>query len=891
MNIEKRKVLLCLLLVFASAFAYSKSPDVSLSSDQNHSVLVPAKYDMVVAQDGSGDFSTITEAIEAARAYPPERITIFVKKGTYREKITVSSWNTKLTIIGEDRDLTRITWDDHFSKIDRGRNSTFHTYTLRVQANDFHAKNLTIENTAGPVGQALALFVEGDRVIFENCRFLGYQDTIFTAGEGSRHYFYNCYIEGSTDYVFGPGTAVFRNCTLHSKRNSYITAASTPAHISYGLVFKNCELTADPGIDRVYLGRPWRPHARTVFIASEMGPHIVAEGWHNWGNPDNEETAYYAEFHPENVPEGRVPWARILAKDEAREYSLEKIFDGWNPELQFLTPPQNATSRKGSLVGGENKSHYLDAVLTFADNVLARGRDRYGEVHSPLFADGIDVESGEPVTWQYDGNTWILSNFGSQQNLMRVLVGLTELTGDKRYREAAVKATRYMFEHHSDSKGLLHWGGHQFVDLKTMENQFESRPHELKNHFPFYEFMWDVDPVATRRMLRSIWAGHIVDWGVLDMNRHAPYDSGEELSWDHEFSQPEPFYEGTGLTFINFGTDMIQVGMSLYFLDKDEGAREWGLRLYEQYVRARHPETGLGVYQYSQPRQRDVPPEEGPLTGTLTFSGYGDRAKNQFGAVYGDIALEGNVLWGNRVRTMYGLNPIMMLHLAEQLAGTKAGDKLINWTMDGMVAIAEHAYVPEENYFRPMWADGTDLTDDVMPRTGYYGRKGASFAKMIPDGIMALSYARASRLSGGDSTIWNVIRHIMIAHDLGDPGEKMGSQPSLNMETNTADPNLLIAVLELQRATEMDEFLVLAQRIGDNILQFRYHNGFFQPSEKHVYARFDDTEPLALLTLESILRGRPDAVPHYLPGVGGTHGQHDEFGNTRDWLFYEKKRE
>jgi hypothetical protein len=200
------------------------------------------------------------------------------------------------------------------------------------------------------------------------------------------------------------------------------------------------------------------------------------------------------------------------------------------------------------------------------------------------------VDTGEPVRW--DGDGWILSNFGSQQNLMRVFTSLTELTGDKKYLNAAAEATQYMFDHHSDKNGLLYWGGHQFVDLETMDHQFEGRPHELKSNFPYYDFMWEVDPVATRRLLRAIWNAHVLDWSVLDLNRHADYNGEMGRLWDHEFAAPEPFFEGIGLTFINFGTDMIQAAMALYFLDGDEGARLWGNRLFEQYVRARHPETG-----------------------------------------------------------------------------------------------------------------------------------------------------------------------------------------------------------------------------------------------------------------------------------------------------------
>src|SRR5690606_246244 len=185
----------------------------------------------------------------------------------------------------------------HFKKIDKGRNSTFLTYTVLVEGNDFIAKNLTIQNTAGDVGQAIALSINADRCYIENCNILGNQDTLYTSGEGFRQYFSNCYIEGTTDFIFGQATVLFEKCRIHSKRNSYITAASTPKDIPYGFVFMNCNLTADENVTEVYLGRPWRIHAKTVFLECEMDENIKPEGWHSWSKPEAEKTTYYAEYN------------------------------------------------------------------------------------------------------------------------------------------------------------------------------------------------------------------------------------------------------------------------------------------------------------------------------------------------------------------------------------------------------------------------------------------------------------------------------------------------------------------------------------------------------------------------------------------------------------------
>jgi pectinesterase len=296
-------------------------------------------YDYIVAQDGSANFTTIQSAIEACKSFPYQRIRIYIKKGIYHEKVFIPSWNTKISLIGENEDSTIITFGDYFKKINKGPNSTFYTATVLVQGNDFVAENLTIENSAGRVGQALALAVDADRCFFTNCKLLGNRDTLYVAGENARQYFNDCYIEGTTDFIFGEATALFEKCIIKCKADSYITAASTPQDVSYGFVFKNCVLTAPPGINKVFLGRPWRKYARTVFINSDMGAFIQPDGWSNWANTDNYKTVLYAEYNSEEQganakTKKRVPWSLQLSKEQAKKYTIENIFAGrpdWNP--------------------------------------------------------------------------------------------------------------------------------------------------------------------------------------------------------------------------------------------------------------------------------------------------------------------------------------------------------------------------------------------------------------------------------------------------------------------------------------------------------------------------------------------------------------------------------
>lgn len=289
---------------------------------------------IVVSRDGTGQFRNIDDAIEVCRAFMDYHKVILVKKGIYKEKLEVPSWLNNIEILGEDRDQTVITWDDHANILLHGTSrkmGTFRTYTMKICGNNITLKNITIENNAARLGQAVALHTEGNRLQFVNCRFLGHQDTVYTGKEGTMLYFHNCYIEGTTDFIFGPSTVWFEGCEIHSRANSYVTAASTPADIAYGYVFNNCTLTADDDVDKVYLGRPWRPYAYTLFMNCNLGKHILAEGWENWRNPENEKTARYSEYNSKGEGAStskRVTWAKTLTKKEAIRITPESVFNG-----------------------------------------------------------------------------------------------------------------------------------------------------------------------------------------------------------------------------------------------------------------------------------------------------------------------------------------------------------------------------------------------------------------------------------------------------------------------------------------------------------------------------------------------------------------------------------
>jgi pectinesterase len=302
-----------------------------------------------VAQDGSGNFKTIQEAIFAVRDLSQQEVTIYIKNGVYREKLIIPSWKTNITLKGQSRDSTIITYDDHagkrmatrdeFLKTDSIR--TFTSYTLLIEGNDCRLVDLTVRNTAGRVGQAVALHVEGDRFSAFNCILSANQDTLYAATQNSRQLYQQCFIEGTTDFIFGEATVVFVTCTIKSLTNSYITAASTRPNQPYGFVFLHCSLIADSAATKVYLGRPWRPYSKTVFIDTYMGSHIVKEGWDNWRNAANEQTVLYAEYNssgPGANNAGRVKWAKQLSAKQRRQYTVSNILkgaDNWDPELIF----------------------------------------------------------------------------------------------------------------------------------------------------------------------------------------------------------------------------------------------------------------------------------------------------------------------------------------------------------------------------------------------------------------------------------------------------------------------------------------------------------------------------------------------------------------------------
>lgn len=292
---------------------------------------------ITVSKSPGEGYSSLQEALDSIPPQQKQAVTIRIKPGIYEEKITIVREAPPILLLGEDPHSTVISWNDnaHTLGADGEPLGTFRSGTLNVFAEGFTAENLTIRNASGPgTGQAVAAFVDAGQAVFRRVRLLGDQDTLYT-GQG-RQYYGDCYIEGDVDYIFGAATALFEGCHLHNKRSrGYITAASTPEGAAFGYVFLNCRITGADNVSDVYLGRPWRPYAHVAFIRTVMDGSVTGEGWHNWGHPDREQTSRYEEYGssgPGARPEERVAWSHQLTAEEAAEYRVLTVLDGWHPE-------------------------------------------------------------------------------------------------------------------------------------------------------------------------------------------------------------------------------------------------------------------------------------------------------------------------------------------------------------------------------------------------------------------------------------------------------------------------------------------------------------------------------------------------------------------------------
>ena len=520
---------------------------------------------------------------------------------------------------------------------------------------------------------------------------------------------------------------------------------------------------------------------------------------------------------------------------------------------------------------------YLSAVRRFADQALARGRDGYGQP-TPLFVDGLDVETGEPVKWKWaDGKEWVLCNLANQQGLFRMLDGLTRLTGDPRYKAAALEATRYAFGHlrygTENHGGLLAWGGHLAYnatdDVLAGNPGGTGRIHELKCFFPHYELMWEADPKATQDLIENIWNGHVLDWGTLDFNRHGSPNKRGRL-WANDYRGGEVFFWGKGLTFHNAGSDFYYAAGLLAKLSGTPDSLAWAQRLSQRYVETRDPKTGLEGFQFSQCATAWCD-DEGKLLG--------DRAQYQYGDDFpGHRVVEGTLF------PCYGETPLIEPQVGRLLLGEALGEQGRDFTRQAVEALAawgRSAYRASDNSFIPMLTDGTRMEGYGCQKDGYFGPKGRVLRAGHPGTDHFWVYALAFRLSG-DAYLWEMARNIARGNRWGEIGEAPGGTPELRIPDDSSDPRLLFAMLELHRATGNTAFLAAADKIGRNILARRIRNGWFVPSQRHVFCRLANDESQALLHLTATLMGQAKSMPAF---TGAEPFFHAEYGTSKGRVY------
>lgn len=502
---------------------------------------------------------------------------------------------------------------------------------------------------------------------------------------------------------------------------------------------------------------------------------------------------------------------------------------------------------------------YLKAVRSFADTVVARGRDTYGPLKTPLFVDGLHAESLDPVRWHRDEETWVLCNVASQQPLFRVLDGLTSLTGDRRYRQAADDAMRYALGHLQTPNGLLYWGGHMAWDLEAEKpvGQY-ANVHEVKGHQPYYTLMWRVNPTATRQVMEAIWGGHILDWSLLDYNRHAVTDNPAPATWHHDYMEgvEVPFpAQGKNLSFVNVTPSLMRAGVMLAILDDRPEPLVWARRLACRWQEGRDSKTGLCGGQLSY-HARDL-----------------DRAQAALGHVHPDIC-EARIVATYHQNSRYHRLPLAQMQAAIELqaAGAQYAEvagEFIGWASDDLKTYARHCYDARTGRFIALMTDGTPIRGE-QAKTGYYDAE--SFAAREPDGFLLWSYALACRLTRDDAH-WKMARQIASQFGLGDIGQRDGAERVLDLNTNHDDWRTIYALIDLYRATSDREFLAGACRVADNLLKLQVKSGLF-PRPGREYARTGDEIPLAVLHLAATLGNQESEMP---PPVFDTRFFHAQY--------------
>lgn len=519
----------------------------------------------------------------------------------------------------------------------------------------------------------------------------------------------------------------------------------------------------------------------------------------------------------------------------------------------------------------QNSSKRMETVIKHVEDALRYARCNVpGAVYPNMLVNGYSVDTKKPVEWKYKGETYYPSNLTTQQNFLRVLVGLTNLTGDTKYRKLAEEQVSLWFDNEDfmDKNGLLYAGEHSFIDVKS-GTQLSYNEHELKQVFPYWEFMYEVEPEGVKRYIEACWNAHVITWSNLRMNRHGYYHKAMSDMWSSEYTDPSvDFNNGKNHAFQNAGDDLINMAFFLAEKTGEEGPELWGRRMLQKYIDTVHPVTGLSGAQY------------GEMDG-------GDRFKLQYPEL-GDIARERNFINKQKIRTIAGYDPLYLIDYAE-----RTGDEeVMNFIIRSAEGTAKYVYDTETNKFKtPMWSDGTDHRGYVIQHTGYHGVAGKvmSSAGENPYPVIVQGCVRTSLATGND-VIWQMVRDMADdVYELGDIGTKPGENVNLNMNCSRADHELAFALLDLYENTGVRDYLTLAEKIGDNMIA--NYNKLAEGRSDISYMPIAREDMVALLRIEAVVRGVPDAVDDGIIASSGTEFDFDGWGrSSENRVFFALKR-
>lgn len=541
------------------------------------------------------------------------------------------------------------------------------------------------------------------------------------------------------------------------------------------------------------------------------------------------------------------------------------------------------TKAKSDIVYTDEDYARLHAVIEHVENVLHYGRAFNTE--TKLLPDGINTLTGGPAVWTFPNRAKVpYSNMANQQNFLRTLVGLSTVTGDPRYKNEAVATLSEFMNDFQHANGLFHWGGHRAINLSNLEVQsFEgpNGPHELKNMMPYYELMLEVNEEATLRFMKQLWTAHFY-WSTTDMNRHGSYSTAFDINafgqaigddiiqFDDEGMPIIPADSPGLLPFVNSATDLAYGAFTLSHHTGDPVPAQWGEYLMRQYNRASHPVTGMTVYQYKSTAVTRSPLE--CADPAYTNSGCGDRVARQF-RDFGPVAREANVAWKN-TQAVYVDNTLMLLETANKFGI----DMFVDWTRQYLEGYLDYAYIRVDGRNRviPMFIDGTVTYGYVVPEVGYFGPSNMRLGYVEMPTTYLLPILRTilqTKEEANQVKLWTYFREIVEAFGMGDVGPLGGTAPFMNLDTSIDDPFALMAMVELYNETKNIEYLNVARTIGNNIVNERFHRGFFVENDMMLYSRLDQPETLALLSLDAVLRGIDlTEMPFYLADSGYIHG-------------------